>query len=201
MICAVWCVCYTSTHKHTCSLHCFLHPAETTCRGHVLMFLLDCSAVYGRSVTICTDGTARRQARDVFCVCLVTDLSSVHAWGGERPSVHNCCLWLAAFWLHQDCRWASDWGPLMFCVSMWPHCSGHVIYTEKSKKGWKWPSLPAPPSRRGFRWVLWTGCLSLLTVLLLVKFILCIISVISGCKKDISRSHTNVTAKYRNSLF
>lgn len=155
----------------------------------------------GRSVTICTDGTARRQARDVFCVCLVTDLSSVHAWGGERPSVHNCCLWLAAFWLHQACRWASDWGPLMFCVSMWPHCSGHVIYTEKSKKGWKWPSLPAPPSRRGFRWVLWTGCLSLLTVLLLVEFILCIISVISGCKKDISRSHTNVTAKYRNSLF
>lgn len=81
---------YTTTH--TCSLHGFLHPAETTCSGHVLILLLDCSAVYGRSVTISTDGTARSQARDVFCVCLVTDLSSVHVRGGERPSVHTLPL-------------------------------------------------------------------------------------------------------------
>lgn len=177
---------YTSTHVHTSSLHCVLHPADTTCSGHVLVLLLDCSAVYERSVTICTDGTARRRARDVFCVCLVTDLSSVHACGGERPSVHRCCLWLSAFWWHQACRWASDCGPLMFCVNMWPRCSGHAIYTEKGEK------------MSPLNWM------SLLTVLLPVEFILCIISVILGndnCEKDSLLSHTNVTAKDRNSLF
>lgn len=78
-----------------------------TC-SHLLVLLLDCSANYRRSVTSCTDGTAQRQACDVFRVCLATDLFSVHAWGGERPSVPICLLWLSAFWLHQFSRWVSD---------------------------------------------------------------------------------------------
>lgn len=100
-----------------------LHPAATTRSSHVLVFLWDCSAVYERSVTICSDGTARRRARDVSCVCLVTDLSSVHACGGERPSVHRCRFWLSAFRLRQACRWASGWGTLMFCMNTWLRCS------------------------------------------------------------------------------
>lgn len=206
-LCCVVRVLYTSTHVHTCSLRCFLHPADTPCRGHVLVLLLDCSAVYGRSVTICPDGTARRQAgtwrvprlpgdRPLLCSCL-----------GRRMALSaHCCLWLSALWLHQACRWASDCGPPMFCVCMWPCCLGRVIYTKTSKKGWKWPSLSASPSHRGLRWVLSTGCLSLLTVLLPVAFILFIISVTSGCKIDTLLSHTSIKIEIvfffnRNSLF
>lgn len=119
-------------HEHTrAATRCFLHPADTTCRGHVLMLGLDCSAVYRRSVTICTDGTAQRQARDVLCVCLVTDLSSVHAWGVER-SLSSQLLPLAVCVLVAPGLPLRLW--LMCCVSMWPRCSGNVIYTEKCTK-------------------------------------------------------------------
>lgn len=134
------------THEHTrAAARCFLPAADTTCRIHVLMLGLDCSAVYRRSVTICTDGTAQRQARDMLCVCLVTDLSSVHAWGGERSL-------------------SSQLLPLAVCVMVAPGllvapladvlCE-HVTTLHRKcdldrkmyKKGWKWPPVMlAPPS-------------------------------------------------------
>lgn len=57
----------------------------------------------------------QRQACDVVGgdvvvvgVCLATDLFSVRAWGGERPLVPICLLWLSAFRLHQSCLRVSD---------------------------------------------------------------------------------------------
>lgn len=196
-LCCVVRVLYTSTHVHTCSLRCFLHPADTPCRGHARASFRLFSSLRAISNNLpWWYGT--EAGRHVMCSSSAWWQTSPLFMPGEENGPQCTLLPLAV------CTLVAPGLPLSlglwtFCVSMWPCCSGRVIYTEKSKKGLKWPSLSASPSHRGFRWVLSTGCLSLLTVLLPVAFVLFIISVILGCKIDTLLSHTS--AKDRNTLF
>lgn len=94
-------------HTHTCNRHKQKHtlplqPTEVplsvvlTKRALVLSLCFLSIAqqlAHWWSIVRFTNGTVSGQKHDVFCVCLETDLSSVHAWGGERASVPICHLW------------------------------------------------------------------------------------------------------------
>lgn len=67
-------------------------PADTTC-PHASFWIAQQTKSRQQGVAL----MVQRQACDVVGVCLATDLFSVHAWGGERPSVPICLLWLHQF--------------------------------------------------------------------------------------------------------
>lgn len=136
IIFAVWCASYTQAHTRArFPPPCWLYMQRP--RPHASFRLFSSQGAISNDLHWWYGTEAGRpaggQARDVFCVCLVTGLSSVSCLGRRRALSSQLLPWAVCVLVALGLL-LSLWPPMTFCVSMWLRCSGHVIYTQTCKK-------------------------------------------------------------------